>query len=395
MNIHRLNRMTPGHFFAHIPGALGYYPEDSIVLLGLRRADNRLLLGPMARFDVAAVRHSLDEAFDAVASNTDMVFAFVVTARSEEECADLSEFLFDFADFDERGIDSCWHVSELSVRQPYRQWFGPDEPLICTPQEWLSGTLPEFMAAPSMQDWVDAGELPAESREALIGPLRTTNPHIGREDAETVERIALAVAMDVIAWLLDGEGPDWVGNLAHTLLDDVERVIADIDPGADVRRDEESLSAAALWLSVPMLRDVVIEPLLKRPAAAAALMLATAQTFGGEVRSNALVLYAAALIASDKSMLASPVLNVASEDNPEHSLTHLIQRAYRGGLVDRIVGNLTHGSSLARAQWRRRLDAADLRTARPARAGGEDGSDDAGESPAVKEAGETRSRRVA
>ena len=79
--------------------------------MGFSSEDNRLVLGPVARFDIALASRQLPEAFAVVAAETDVVFAFIVSHRPDPAIHDLTDLLFDFsADLDDtcRTVDACW-----------------------------------------------------------------------------------------------------------------------------------------------------------------------------------------------------------------------------------------------------------------------------------------------
>lgn len=81
------------------------------------------------------------------------------------------------------------------------------------------------------------------------------------------------------------------------------------------------------------------------------MLLALAQTFEGDIRSNALCIYSVILIEDGEAPKAGLSLALAHRENPHHSLSALLVRAYRGGLQDKIVVNVRRGSEQARQRW--------------------------------------------
>ena len=77
---------THGDILANIPGILGFYPQDSLVLAFFERGDEaqNLQLGPLARLDLDGAIHQLTEDREKFASWTraldlEAVAAYAVT----------------------------------------------------------------------------------------------------------------------------------------------------------------------------------------------------------------------------------------------------------------------------------------------------------------------------
>ena len=88
-----------GDILANIPGILGFYPQDSLVIAFFERDDDThgLHLGPLARLDLDdAVETLIDNRnqFSALSDrdNTDAVIAYVVNA-DPSAADDLANFL--------------------------------------------------------------------------------------------------------------------------------------------------------------------------------------------------------------------------------------------------------------------------------------------------------------
>ena len=76
-------------------------------------------------------------------------------------------------------------------------------------------------------------------------------------------------------------------------------------------------------------------------------MLAAARTFSGEIRANALTLFAVAQLELDWEILAGPALMLVTEEFPSHRLGSLLCQAYRHGLHERIRDTVATGARAA------------------------------------------------
>ena len=101
-------------------------------------------------------------------------------------------------------------------------------------------------------------------------------------------------------------------------------------------------------MSTTWMRDLVIRDLVESPHAAGTLLLATARTFGGTIRFNALALFAATQVAQKFGLYAGPALTVAIDEAPGHNLSQLIAQAYRSGMGERLITSLSRGCDAAR-----------------------------------------------
>ncbi|MBF9011070.1 MULTISPECIES: DUF4192 domain-containing protein [Corynebacterium] len=364
--------VTPGYLLASIPGALGFYPSDSIILMGFSSEDNRLVLGPVARFDIALASRQLPEAFAVVAAGADVVFAFIVSHRPDPAIHDLTDLLFDFsADLDDtdRTVDACWFTPEISVGQPYEMCFAPAEIPLTHTAEWQQGTIGSIAASPTMERWREAGRLPEISRDEAFACFDEANPHFGPRDIAAMVRAAASDAPLLAQGRPARPVPMAAGGAASTVAEDVRlrfevrdivplatRVFSELsnmtgEPPEDdpVRADAVLLTRMATILYDTALRDLIVSALCDQPKGAARVLLAVAQTVHGLARTNALALYAMAQVALGLPMVAGTVLSVALEEDPEHTLAGLLMRGYRAGLQDKMVANFRRGSAKARA----------------------------------------------
>ena len=128
----------PGQLIANIPGILGFYPTNCVVVVTLCTTLNDetscainphevALIGPVLRADFDRVG-DLDRAvaaLDAQASITSL-FAVIITDDPDSgEALQAQELLFCAAGADGTAlVDACWHVSEIATGAAYRLLFG-------------------------------------------------------------------------------------------------------------------------------------------------------------------------------------------------------------------------------------------------------------------------------
>lgn len=79
--------------------------------------------------------------------------------------------------------------------------------------------------------------------------------------------------------------------------------------------------------------------------------MAVAKTFDGAVRSNALCLYALAVINLNLGMKAIPALDASLADNPRHSFSGLLRHGLIEGQFDSMVNACLRGNEMVRKQY--------------------------------------------
>lgn len=362
---------TPGKILANIPGALGFYPEESVLFVGLTARSHAHLIGPIVRVDIDDFFVYFSEARAAAGAGCDAIFAFIVSQRDPREIRGVVEAMQDYEQESEM-IVACWHTRGIFHGSSYRLCFGPqDAGLVDTPGRgeglherladgWFRGRIPAIVTTASMEPWTQRGLLPEPSRaDAFAHFARYPEPATGPAVKDVAE------SLRECAYLLRcGHG---IGRQARLLPRDIvvdaTRLLADLCPDDIAGRSweyhledsEQVLLTVALWMCDIALRDLVIRNCLERPVAAAAVLLEVARHFDGEIRANALAIYSATLIRQGMSMIAGQPLQVIAGEFPEHSLGALLNTAYRSGLYDIITDNLERGSSVARRRWSARF----------------------------------------
>ncbi|MFW9041685.1 DUF4192 family protein, partial [Corynebacterium striatum] len=59
---------TPGHLLANVPGALGFYPTDSVIFMTFEPCPQGMAMGPVARIDFDDAQEALPEIWETIVS---------------------------------------------------------------------------------------------------------------------------------------------------------------------------------------------------------------------------------------------------------------------------------------------------------------------------------------
>lgn len=339
---------TPGDILANIPGILGFFPSESVILISIQPSPRGYSMGPVARLNLNDVPAALQEVMDAFhCGNPESIFGFVLSQRQEEDLWDILHSLYRFQDRSGVGIDACWLAEELSTDTAYDLIFGHasedgEGPL----QNWMEGTIPAISTSHSMRACVNNGMLPELSRNDLVQRFKDHNPYFGKEEISAMERCCREIARQLRAGR--GYQTSEPVQVVKRLIADVRFVLSEVESLEETLENEELLCAAAMWMSTTWTRDLVITELLSAPREAGDLLLAVARTFQGSIRYNALALYAASQVSQEFGIYAGPALSVLVEEVPHHNLGRLIAQGYRSGMGRRLVTSLCHGCELAR-----------------------------------------------
>ena len=347
---------TPGDILANIPGILGFFPTESVILISIQPSQRGYSIGPVARLDLHDVPGALHEVMDAFhCGNPEIIFCFVLSQREEGELWDILQSLYHFQDRTGMGIDACWLSEELSTNTAYDLIFGHateggEGPL----QNWMEGTIPAISTSHTMRACVNNGMLPELSRHDLVQRFKDPNPYFGEEEIRAMERCAEEIARQLRAG--HGYGTTDPVQVVKHLIADARYVLSEVESLEETLENEELLCVAAMWMSTTWTRDLVITELVSAPREAGDLLLAVARTFQGPIRYNALALYAASQVSDGFGIYAGPALSVVVEEAPHHNLGRLIAQGYRSGMGKRLVSSLCHGCELAREAAGLRVD---------------------------------------
>ncbi|MDY3127919.1 MAG: DUF4192 domain-containing protein [Corynebacterium sp.] len=383
---------SPGDLLANLPGIFGFFPTESIVLMTFEDIDNRTYLGPTLRCDIDNAEDVLPQALaDLARHHFDHIFAFVVSARPAGEYKTTFAQLFDAADATEIDLPAAWHVKEIAVAERYSLFL---HPLIeyemfladlleelgersdcfdttCTQYaHWIEGMIPELATAPAWRPFTETGQLPALSREDVVAPLQKKNHCFSELDRQEMQELVEIIAHNALAGILGtdetseqctigDEDVDWlreptfgVEKLREQCLELLHEARNHGTNAQEEFLHERSLLLdAALTVAKTPLRDISADFYLESPNEAAPILLAVAQSFAGEIRANAMCLYAAAQIKRGFAMTGGIALRISAEEHSLHRLTQLMLRCYNEGIAESCVEKVQHGSQLAYRQF--------------------------------------------
>lgn len=345
---------SPGQLAANLPGILGFYPHDSVIFAAFDPAGpaHRFRLGPVIRLDIDDMRHLPDIARTLDESGAELVFAFVITDRAEEQVVDIVDTLLTMVRTGIMDIHACWHTREILTGEPVQLAFGPvPEPGGEDWSEvWLDDVVAPVAQAQSMGVLLDNGLLPDLNREETFEQFARFNPCFSPAECDQLSEFAHRYSHELLEALEKGEEGTW-GSFAG-LAGDIALLLTEIEEQdlsvTDLMADEESLLTMGTMLGTATLRDIVVEDVLRCPSPAADLLLAAARTFDGPVRFNALALHALCALELKLSMRAIPALSAVLVEDPAHSLTRLLLDACRAGAFDPLLEAVRQGSAIVR-----------------------------------------------
>lgn len=359
---------------AAVPGVLGFYPQESLVIVGLHvetdtdhAADpdtHELRLGPVMRADLPHWSEITTAFTTPTMVNCDVYFAFIVTRSPDTPTVrELVDALYSLHD-DTSGalIDACWVLSEIATGSHYELSFGS------VPTAWERGSVPCIALSPAMQPLLDNGGLPALSRD------------------DTVEFFAKISLDDDTRDTVDGatqlayrRGQDLHDRIEQRLPGPAEAV-ADADCALSNAPDlplvapyDEALSLSAAGgedseapigddvmavmtcLSRSRLRDAIVATALDEPQRAATILLYIARVTSGVIRANALSVWAIVAISTGLNSWATAALKAASAELEGHGLSTALLEALALGCSDGLVMAVLTGSEEQRAQLREQV----------------------------------------
>lgn len=336
-----------GDLIASIPGILGYYPQESAVVVSLLDdASGGALLGPVLRADLAHAEKLASVLGELPAQGVCGHLAVIVSRIPNSALVrDAADALYSATGGEgEPLVEACWHVSEIATGTPYTLMFGPsvEEMGRCgLPAQWVSGAVSSVMAQAAMAPLIAEGALPELDRgdarslfDAVEDPRwprdAACEARINRQGRElaaqldTDPRAARATLSQACDVLLAARELPLVGVDAAPPLDALFTC-----------RGEVELLAAALTDS--RVRDCLLGSALQNPRGAAALFLAVARTFGGVVRANALSLWAVLAVHLSLSPWAWAAVERALEEVPGHSMAVIVAKLLRAGEYEGLV----------------------------------------------------------
>lgn len=351
----------PADLIASLPGVLGFYPHESVIVLGLMESDKPgcTTLGPVMRVDITHAQQLCANLHVMPVEGCVALLAVLITRIPESPLADAAtSALFHLTDESGAGlIDACWHVSEIATGTPYTLLFGNAEDPIgggAIPADWCDGTVASVMASPAMKNLLDNGVLPELNREDSYRyfQLRAPRDAAEAEERAALEKLATRRGRELAEKIRRGDAKARAGaaEACRTLITFPSCPLlsewedSSLEPGSG---EEDDLLGLATLLSRSYLRDRLIVDALAAPYSASTAMIRVAQTFTGVIRANALCVWA--ILAVDKGLQswAIAALTTAQEEVPGHSMSALLIDLVRVGQHDSLIRAVREGSIAA------------------------------------------------
>ncbi|GAB3075646.1 DUF4192 domain-containing protein [Corynebacterium aquatimens] len=324
----------PADLIASLPGILGFYPTESVVIVGLEenpRAPGAYLVGPVMRADLVHASSATSAVTKLGAKNCTAFYGFVITRIPNSDLArDAMQELEDLRINGRAVIDACWHLSEVATGTPYTILFeslGHEHTLI---DGWSNGVVASIVSSPTMKPFLKEGALPAADREEALSYFE---PHtLDSETRRDVDQLSkLANRHAGILWeRIEGRRAGARGAIddacAILTRGEAHPVIAPDEEFylGDVFEQESEVVLIAALLSTPGLRDCLIAPCLKNPETAAGVLLSIGRTFSGTIRANALTIWAMIAFARGLNSWAIAALTTVQDEEPTHSMSAIM-----------------------------------------------------------------------
>lgn len=345
---------TPANLIASLPGALGYFPNEAVALINLRAnpaAPEQLQIGTYQCVDLGSPARLHEEFLRIPMHQRAATFAVVISRVPDSGMvAVATEMLSRVGDEFGPIVEACWTVSEVADGTPYRLLFGPEPD---TADEWgwgdalHAGVVSSVVASPAMRPLLNHGVLPELDRADIyehfdpvsLADTATCNRVAGPAHRRGVELMELAqVAPSLARTDIERACDMFLAAPAAGLLDTELSMLLD-----DLFDHEEDLELLAALLTRNRLRDCLIVDAMTSPRRAGALLLAAARNFTGEIRANALCLWAMVAVTQQLQPWAAVALQRAEEEVPGHQLASLLGEAMELGKLDELVEAASKG----------------------------------------------------
>lgn len=324
-----------GDLLANMPGILGFYPQNSLVLAFFERDKdtNSLRLGPLARFDLDGATQRLTEDRDKFAAwsealDLSAVAAYVITDDLIEADA-ITHFLC--------SEDSPLPSTVLVVIQAPEIIAGTAwcvmylHPNSGVPQ---AGRISDIHASAALQQMLEhTGDLPALSREEIEERLNSTAHNIDAAEHNDIIEDALAYVPPIFRDVLQRE---------------YEQAAAGI-----TQPSTRAIRSALKCFTTPRLRDPLLAALLEEPQAgfkfAEQVMRAVPTSWPG-MRAQLTATVAVLAQATGQTGLAGVAAHRATEISSKETFPSLVAKLIDIGEGSRLAEVVHEGGAQARVQ---------------------------------------------
>ena len=323
-----------GDILANIPGILGFYPQNSLVIAFFERNSDTpgLHLGPLARLDLDDAVETLvnnQQQFTALSGSldTDAIIAYAVSS-DPSAADDLANFLLS----EDSPLPTVLAIIQVPEITSGTGWWTVYQQLSLSAPR--SGMVSEVTGSLTLQQMIlDTGQLPALSREELEERLNST-AH-GIDETEYQDIIA-----DVEAYEKE----------IHFLRDDLQREYSQATEGIPDPTNTRANRSALKCFTTPMLRDPLLSALLDEPkqglAFAEHLMRVVPRDWL-KMRSQVTATVAVLAQATGQTGFAGVAANKATELCETENFPSLVARSINLGLGSKLITSVREGAEKA------------------------------------------------
>ncbi|MFP7364678.1 DUF4192 domain-containing protein [Corynebacterium callunae] len=351
---------TPGELLANVPGILGFYPAESLVFITLFHQDHatRFDLGPVLRIDIEHP-HLLQEVKRTLTHlNPDITFCFIISTNQPlDKIEEIAEELFKLGDNNSKEIIGCWFTKAIFSGEPYQLVFGPTEEAlgVCDygMSEWESGTISPIMAAIATSKMLENGQLPEATRSDAYSVFESGNGFLADDVISSLLDRVKSMGLEIE----EAIESDHTGGAYEAALEQFNELVLQLSIKQDsitaekIMQSPEILRDGGVFVARILLRDSILHHCVDSPRVCAPLFLAIGRTFGGEIRANALCLYALSVISMDLGMKAIPALDAAIREVPSHNLSQLLRQGMVEGYSQGLIDACLKGNRAVRKQF--------------------------------------------
>nr|WP_246858091.1 DUF4192 domain-containing protein [Corynebacterium sp. sy017] len=341
---------------ADIPGHFGYYPEESVVFLSFRHVKNNATVthtdsentwsicsdniepGPIIRLSLADLDYAHDVGVAVRSIGANIVLAVIITRENVDKLDELHAKLMHIANDAVSEIVGCWWVPEIKTEAEYQLLFADENffPDMEKNSQWYQGKVAFISCSPVMQAIMRKGELPDLTREEAMDYFSHRYSAFSADKREQLNKIAVSNGMNLQIQMFSE-------NISVSeLLTEFEKELLCTDDRTAY--NSELLVFFAAHFATSFVRDRIILALLNQPQAAKIILLAVARSFSGEIRANALTLFAILVFIYGPHFRGVIALQQAQLAVPGHILSKLILKGYQRGMTKELLGAICRGA---------------------------------------------------
>lgn len=334
MSTHSHTLASHGEILANLPGILGFYPNNSLILAFFVDDEgvDTVRLGPVARFDLDEAVEKLTESRERFAAwvhhlELDAVIAYMISDDIAQPIFDETATYLTSGAVHLPPLLGVVQVPEIVTGAAW--WSVYQHPLIDEPRHGVVG---EVAASAALQQMLEhTGELPEPSKDDIEARLNSTDHGIDAAEHADIIEDALAYIPPMFADVLQREYEQAAAGITQ--------------PSA------RAVRSALKCFTTPRLRDTLLAALLDDPQAGLAfiekVMRAVPTSWPG-MRSQLTATVAVLAHATGQPGLAGVAAQRATEIGPDENFPSLVAKLTDIGQGERMVELVREGAEKTR-----------------------------------------------